>query len=55
MFNNSDYPSCYPTRLAMCLSGSKALLRLWVCSGGTDPKDGRGTNSLCQWEFDTLP
>lgn len=54
MMFNSDYQSIYPTHLAMCLSDSKTLCFL-VCSGGRDLKYGSGTNSICQWEFDTLP
>lgn len=48
------FPYIYPARLAMCLPDSEALGVLF-CSGGTDPKDGSGANSVCQWEFDTLP
>lgn len=53
VFNDSDYPSIYPAHLATCLLDSKTVCFL-VCSGGTDFKDGSGTDSVCQREFHTL-
>lgn len=53
--NNSDDPPMYPTCPAMCLSDSNTLFCFLVCSGGTDLKDGSGTNSVRQREFHTLP
>lgn len=55
MFCNCDYPSIYHLiRPAMWLVDSKALCFL-VYSGGTDLGDGSGSNSICQWQFHTLP